>query len=508
MIMICATLLLSADKMVLGQTADRDKPGQGTMKEPYRPQVHFTPPAHWMNDPNGLVYYNGVYHLFYQHYPGSSNWGPMHWGHAVSKDLMHWKHLPIALYPDSLGYIFSGSAVVDKENTSGFGKGGKVPLVAIFTHHDTARQNAGRHDFENQSIAYSLDGGYTWTKYAGNPVVKSPGINDFRDPKVMWYAPARKWILTLAAQDKIFFYSSPDLKEWTKESEFGAGIGSHGGVWECPDLFVLPVRTGSAAGKGGMADKVWVLSVNEGGGGPNGGNGNQYFTGKFDGHVFTPDDTEVKWIDHGRDDYAGVTWDNTGDRRIFIGWMVNGNYAGSVPTEVWRSGTTLPRELSMEKVGGRHFLVTKPVKELAILEKGWKDFKGRTHVQAPFELKLGTDKVGTFKIVLSNDAGEKAEIGYDKAAGQWYVDRRGAGREDFHRDFAGRHTAPRISQAKKLDLTLVVDVASLELFADGGLTVMSELVFPSKPYDKIEVVSGEGVIMETSKVTALKGIWE
>lgn len=504
--MLCAALVLSADQTVLAQKDNNSlpEPGKNFMKELYRPQIHFTPRAHWMNDPNGLVYYNGVYHLFFQYYPNGSNWGPMHWGHATSRDLMHWKEGPIALYPDSLGYIFSGSAVVDKENTSGFGVGDRAPLVAIFTQHDTARQNAHRHDFENQSIAYSLDEGRTWTKYKGNPVIKNPGINDFRDPKVMWYAPARKWILTLAAQDRIHFYSSPDLKTWTKESEFGVGVGSHGGVWECPDLFALPVRGGASSGG---HDSVWVLSVNEGWGGPNGGNGDQYFTGRFDGHAFTPDDTAVKWVDHGRDDYAGVTWSNTGNRRIFLGWMVNGAYAGSVPTEVWRSGMTLPRELSIDKVNGRYFLVTKPVKELGLLEEGWKNFKGSVKVQAPFEVRLTTGAVSSFKVVLSNDAGERAVVGFDKGAGQWYVDRRGAGKEDFHKDFAGRHTAARISEDKVLSLTLVVDVASLELFADGGLTVMSELVFPSKPYDKIEVVGEDGVVMRVLQVTKLKRIW-
>ncbi|MBN9383266.1 MAG: glycoside hydrolase family 32 protein [Chitinophagaceae bacterium] len=496
MLIICATLILSADKTLLAQK-DEDP-----IKEPYRPQIHFTPGAHWMNDPNGLVYYNGVYHLFFQHYPGASNWGPMHWGHAISRDLIHWKREPIALYPDSLGYIFSGSAVVDKENTSGFGVGGKVPLVAIFTHHDTARERARRVDVESQSIAYSLDEGKTWTKYGGNPVIKNPGVRDFRDPNVMWYAPTRRWILTLAAQDRIIFYSSSDLKAWTKESEFGVGLGSHGGVWECPDLFALPVRAGGLSSGG--RDSVWVLSVSIGWGGPNGGNGTQYFTGKFDGHVFIPDDKEIKWVDHGRDDYAGVTWSNTGNRRIFIGWMANGEYAGSVPTEVWRSGNTLPRELGIDKVNGRYFLVTKPVKELGILEEGWKGFKDSVRIQAPFELRLETGVVGSFKVVLSNDAGERVVIGFDK---EWYVDRRGAGREDFHKGFAGRHTAPRISQSKTLSLALVVDVASLELFADGGLTVMSELVFPSKPYNKIEVVGEDGVVMRTLRVTKLKGIW-
>ena len=485
-------LILLVSRTLVAQT------GTNSMKELYRPQIHFTPQAHWMNDPNGLVYYKGVYHLFFQYYPGGSNWGPMHWGHAISRDLIHWKHEPIALYPDGLGYIFSGSAIVDKDNTSGFGVGRQTPLVAIFTQHDTARERAHRMDVENQSIAYSLDEGKTWTKYAGNPVIRNPGVRDFRDPNVMWYAPTRRWILTLAAQDRIFFYSSPDLKEWTKESEFGVGVGSHGGVWECPDLFALPYK----------GDSVWVLSVNEGGGGPNGGNGDQYFTGKFDGHVFTADDSAVKWVDHGRDDYAGVTWSNTGNRRIFIGWMVNGAYAGSVPTEAWRSSNTLPRELSIDKVNGRYLLVTQPVKELRILEEGWKNIKDSIKVRAPFELRLSTDKIGAFKVVLSNDAGERAVVGFDKRSGQWYVDRSSSGKVDFHKDFAGRHVAPRLSEASSLSLTLVVDVASLELFADGGLTVMSELVFPSKPYDKIEVVSEDGVVMRALQVARLKGIWK
>jgi len=499
---ICMTFILFAGRPAIAQTGNDLLGAPDGMNEPYRPQIHFTPRAHWMNDPNGLVYYKGVYHLFFQYYPGGSNWGPMHWGHATSKDLVHWKHEPVALYPDTLGYIFSGSAVVDKENTSGFGSGGRVPLVAIFTQHDTAREHARRVDVENQSIAYSLDEGKTWTKYAGNPVIKNPGVRDFRDPKVMWYAPTRRWILTLAAQDRIMFFSSPDLKSWKKESDFGVGLGAHGGVWECPDLFAMPVKGFSA-----KSDSVWVLFVSIGWGGPNGGNGTQYFTGKFDGHTFTENDTAVKWVDHGRDDYAGVTWSNTGNRRIFFGWMVNGAYAGVVPTEVWRSGNTLPRELGIDKVGGRYFLVTKPVKELSILEEGWKSFKDNVKVEAPFELQLLTGSVGSFRVVLSNNAGERAVVGFDKGAGQWYVDRSGSGKVDFHKEFAGRHVASRIGLSKTLSLTLVADVASLELFADDGLTVMSELVFPSKPYDKIEVVSEDGVVMKTLKVTKLKGIW-
>ena len=303
-------------------------------KEQHRPQIHFTPKAHWMNDPNGMFYNKGVYHLFFQYYPGASVWGPMHWGHATSKDLMHWQEQPIALYPDSLGYIFSGSAVVDKSNTSGFGKKGQVPIVAIFTHHNMEGEKEKRNDFQNQSIAYSLDDGKTWVKYAGNPVLHNPGIVDFRDPKVMWYEAQKKWIMTLATKDRVTFYSSPNLKEWTKESEFGETLGAHGGVWECPDLFTLYDN-----GK-----KVWALTVSINPGGPNKGSATQYFLGDFDGNRFTPLSTETKWIDYGTDDYAGVTWSNTGNRKIFLGWMSNWQYATIVPTNIWRSATTIPRE--------------------------------------------------------------------------------------------------------------------------------------------------------------------
>ena len=211
---------------ILFIAACNDEPAAPLYAEKHRPQIHFSPKAHWMNDPNGLVYHNGVYHLFFQYYPDSMVWGPMHWGHATSKDLVHWNEEDIALYPDSLGYIFSGSAVVDKNNTSGLGKDGKIPLVAIFTYHDPKGAEAKRNDYQVQGLAYSLDDGKTWTKYENNPVLKNPGIVDFRDPKVMWYEPGKKWIMTLATKDRISFYSSPDLKNWTKESEFGENVGT------------------------------------------------------------------------------------------------------------------------------------------------------------------------------------------------------------------------------------------------------------------------------------------
>ena len=261
------TLLLALGLLALAPRAGRAQAGAPapTPTPQYRPAYHFSPAAHWMNDPNGMVYYQGTYHLFFQYYPDGMVWGPMHWGHATSANLTSWKEQPIALYPDSLGYIFSGSAVVDARNTSGFGRNGQPPLVAIFTHHDPKGEKKGTETFQNQSLAYSLDAGKTWTKYAGNPVLKNPGVHDFRDPKVSWYEAGKQWVMTLATKDRITFYTSPNLKDWTKASEFGEKLGAHGGVWECPDLFPMTLN-----GK-----THWVLLVNLNPGGPNGGSGTQ-----------------------------------------------------------------------------------------------------------------------------------------------------------------------------------------------------------------------------------------
>ena len=307
-------MVLSVFYSCTNVNTNRDK--ASAFQEPYRPQFHFTPPSQWMNDPNGLVYHQGVYHLFYQHYPDSTVWGPMHWGHAVSSDLIKWQHKPIALYPDELGLIFSGSAVVDVANSSGFGTSENPPLVAIFTYHLMDGEQAGRKDFQTQGIAYSLDNGERWFKYEGNPVIQNNDIKDFRDPKVFWHEPTQQWILTLVAGDHAKFYKSTNLKDWTLLSEFGKTQGAHGGVWECPDLFELPVA--------GSQEKKWVLLISMNPGAPNGGSGTQYFVGDFDGTSFTTDQTNARWIDQGRDNYAGVTFNNMpNDERVFIGWMSN-----------------------------------------------------------------------------------------------------------------------------------------------------------------------------------------
>jgi fructan beta-fructosidase len=476
--------------------------------EPFRPQIHFSPKAHWMNDPNGMVYYNGTYHLFFQYFPGGTTWGPMHWGHAISKDLLHWKELPIALYPDSLGYIFSGSAVVDYNNTSGFGKPGKPALVAIFTHHDPKGEKAGRNDFQNESLAYSLDEGNTWTKYNGNPVLKNPGIRDFRDPKVMWYAPQKKWIMTLATLDHITFFSSPDLKNWKRESEFGKALGAHGGVWECPDLFSLKLE----------AKTYWVLVVNLNPGGPNGGSATQYFVGNFDGNRFTPVETEVKWADYGPDEYAGVTWGNTGDRKIFLGWMSNWVYANQVPSEKWRSAMTIPRELSLKKINGKIVLVSNPVKEIGnialkpLTYKNNLSIKGSDFLVKPalplqFELKFSLLKLNSYTLKFYNEDGENIVIGYNKQTNQFFIDRKISGRVDFNPDFIKPISAPRLSTATSTDIDLIMDASSVEMFADKGANVMTCIFFPKKPFTHLSILNSAGIRIHHFTIRSLRSIW-
>jgi fructan beta-fructosidase len=496
------TLFISS-AIISSYAMGQDKPAE-PYREMFRPQVHFSPKAHWMNDPNGMVYYKGTYHLFFQHYPDDIVWGPMHWGHAVSKDLMHWKELPIALYPDSLGYIFSGSAVVDSNNTSGFGKNGKIPMVAIFTHHDPKGEKAGRNDFQNESLAYSLDGGITWTKYAGNPVIKNPGIKDFRDPKVMWYAAGKKWVLTLATLDHITFFSSPDLKNWKPESEFGKTLGAHGGVWECPDLFPMKLN-----GK-----THWVLIVNLNPGGPNGGSATQYFVGNFDGSKFTPADIKTRWLDYGPDEYAGITWNNTGNRHIFLGWMSNWEYANQVPTVKWRNAMTIPRELGLKQMNGEILLTSNPVKEIAGIERKavqasnalltGKEVKG---IPGQFTLKFNINSINNYAVILSNDLGEKLIIGYDNAKKQYFIDRAKSGKIDFNPEFAKTAFAPRLNNISLSNIELIVDASSVELFADNGLTVMTSIFFPHKPFTKLQIQNNKGAIMKNLILLPLKSIW-
>jgi fructan beta-fructosidase len=488
-------------------------------QEQYRPQFHFSPEANWMNDPNGLVYLDGEYHLFYQYYPDSTVWGPMHWGHAVSRDLVHWNHLPVALYPDSLGYIFSGSAVVDLTNTSGFGTPENPPMIAIFTYHNPDLEKRGSIKFQNQGIAYSLDKGRTWQKYSANPVLKNPGFRDFRDPKMFWNEKMKKWNLIMAVKDRVHIYSSPNIKDWTFESEFGKNIGAHGGVWECPDLFPLKLE-------GGETEK-WVMLVSINPGGPNSGSATQYFTGEFDGHIFVPDEINEQWIDWGRDNYAGVTWSNipgSDGRRIFIGWMSNWNYATVVPTTVWRSATTIPRELSLKVEGGHYFLTSKPITELGSLRNA-KDTISITHLSFTGEKEISTGSISLMQsellfgfnlsensidslgIILENSVNERFIIGYSVLKKQFYIDRRKSGNSGFSKEFAGISTAPYNAEAV-LKLHVLIDASSVELFVDDGRIVMTTLVFPTDKFTRLKLFSKSGTCLLNKAVFhGLERIW-
>lgn len=452
--------------------------------EQFRPDYHFTPKKGWMNDPNGMFFLDGEYHLFFQHYPDSTVWGPMHWGHAVSTDLVNWEELPIAIYPDSLGYIFSGSAVYDGENTSGLGTAENPPIVAIFTYHNMEGEKSGATDYQSQGIAFSVDKGRTWTKFEGNPVLPNQGIRDFRDPKVSELILAdgsKRWVMTLAAQDRIQFFESADLKNWEFKSEFGQGIGAHGGVWECPDLIPLTAPNG---------EQKWVLLVSINPGGPQKGSATQYFIGNFENGVFTPDDTMIRWLDYGPDNYAGVTWSNLpGDekRTLFIGWMSNWLYGQVVPTNTWRSAMTISRELSLIEISGVLLLKSAPVKELETLRGEEISIETTSNLPSQaVEILVDLDESDAFSLVLSNEVGEKVTI--SKEMGLVSIDRSFAGKASFHPDFATMHSAPMSWKAE--DLHIFLDASSIELFVNNGELVMTSLLFPSSPWKKVELVSG------------------
>ncbi|GAB2644051.1 hypothetical protein GCM10027035_42820 [Emticicia sediminis] len=484
-------------------------------QEQHRPQFHFTPEKGWMNDPNGLVFYDGEYHLFYQHYPDSTVWGPMHWGHAISKDLVSWKHQPIALYPDSLGYIFSGSIVVDENNTTGFQTGKEKPLVAIFTYHDMVKEKAGRNDRESQGIAYSLDKGRTWTKYEKNPVIPNKGDTDFRDPKVFWHEATKNWIMPLAVGKKLEIFTSPNLKNWQKASEFGTKESVNDGVWECPDLISLKTEDGS---------EKWVLIQNIGRGAVNGGSGMQYFVGNFDGKTFTNDNSpETKlWLDYGADNYAGVSWFNApNNARIYIGWMSNwDDYANLVPTSTWRSGMTVPRKLSLIKTSEGFRLAQMPVSQLESLRLSSTNIPKQTisnltsienksvlnELDLTFDLAAST--ATEMGIVLSNSKNEKLIFGYDKITKQVFIDRTNAGKSDFSTKFAKKHTAP-FNDVKVLKIKALIDNASMEVFVNDGSVALTDLFFPNEDFTKIELYSKGGKAELTSgALSPLKSIWK
>lgn len=452
------------------------------MKMIQRPAFHFTPPANWMNDPNGLVYFDGEYHLFYQYHPHSMVWGPMHWGHAVSKDLIHWEHLPIALYPDEHGMIFSGSAVLDLHNTAGFGENA---MIAIFTYN--------KNHIETQNIAYSTDRGRTWEKFSDNPVI--PHLENFkniRDPKVFWHK--NHWVMILAAGDRILFYTSPNLKDWQSSGTFGNGYGFTSSVWETPDLFQLPLTA---------SDSRWVLTVGVVAGAYAGGSGTQYFIGDFDDKVFTSHNSKetVLWMDYGADFYAPQSWNNEpNQRRIMLGWMNNWQYAREIPATEWRGSFTLPRELFLIQTDMGIRLSQQPIAELQNLRGASQHCENQIitstnslqieinstcfEIIAEFQIHADTQH---FSIHLKTDEHEQTIIGYDTYQKKLNVDRTNSGKSNFHESFAKTYTAhTSLLENNILKLHLFVDCNSIELFANHGEVVITNLIFPNQGNTNLE----------------------
>lgn len=473
-------------------------------REIYRPVYHHTPAYGWMNDPNGMFYKDGVYHLYFQYNPYGSMWANMTWGHSTSRDLVHWTYEGTSIVPDAWGAIFSGSCVVDHENTAGFGKGA---VVAFYT----SAKSTPWGDVQSQSMAYSLDNGKTFTKYEGNPILTS-SERDFRDPKVFWYAPGKHWVMMLAVGQHMEIYSSVNLKDWKKESEFGAMQGAHGGVWECPDLVEIPVE--------GTRQKKWVLICNLNPGGPFGGSAAQYFVGSFDGKTFVNESpTLTKWMDWGKDNYATVTWNNAPDGRcVALGWMSNWQYANNVPTRQYRSANTIARDLTLYRVGEELYLKSTPSPEIK-KARGEKVSKPSFNVAGEYEVaSLLDDNKGAYEVelviqnqgaskiafCLLNEKGEKVSMYYDLARRQFVMDRSESGTVDFSKDFPAVTVAPADTD-KELTLRLFVDRSSIEAFGEDGKFVMTNLVFPSLPYNKMRFTSDEkGYTVKSFKVYRLQ----
>ena len=453
--------------------------------EKYRPQIHYTPAYNWINDPNGMVYADGVWHLYYQYNPSGNDWGNMSWGHAVSTDLIHWEEKSVAMRRDNWGDIFSGSAIVDKNNDAGFGAGA---ILAFYTGTEPAQQ---------QCLAYSLDGGNTYTQYEGNPVIPNQGIGDFRDPKVFWHQESQKWVMCLALgwEHRIEFWGSTNLKNWNKLSEFfidNARVNQ--GQFECPDLIRLPYKG---------TDK-WVLIVSNNPGGVNGGSATEYFVGDFDGTTFTPDPLDYPlWLDYGADNYAGVTWSNVPDgRTIMIGWMNNWLYCGQVPCSPWRSAMTLPRELSLVEVNGSPILASTVVRELDGIAGDWTDSSnGICSGGSAYEMKFNVDLTKASSFTIGNGV-EYMEVEINPAA-KCMIAKRTATTGDIY--FNTLFSIPSVkapfnTDANEMEVHVYVDASSVEITSADGTMVITNLVFPSSPYDRISGVNG-------ISYRALKSIW-
>ncbi len=433
--------------------------------EAYRPQYHHTPAYGWMNDPNGMFYKDGVYHLYYQYNPYGSQWENMTWGHSTSKDLVHWEAQSNAIEADALGAVFSGSCVVDKKNDR---------VVAFYT-------SAGK--CQVQSMAVSKDNGMTFEKYAGNPVLVSTE-EDFRDPKVIWNPETQRWNMVLAVGQELRFYSSADLTNWTFESAFGKEYGCHDGVWECPDLMKLQVR--------GTDRQKWLLICNINPGGPFGGSATQYFVGEFDGHQFVCDDqpSETKWMDYGKDHYATVTFDNAPDgRKIAIAWMSNWQYANQVPTRQFRSANSVPRDLDLFEYEGETYCGVTPSKELLAL-------RGKVTKKLPKACEIVLDLKGTTELTLSNSIGEQVVMVYDAAQHTFSMDRTRS-YASFSENFPAKTVAPTYGDI--MQLRIFIDNSSIEAFSADGRMAMTNLVFPQEPYSTLKVKGAKATIYEINR---------
>lgn len=466
-----------------GQTEEPGNDAPTSRNELYRPQVHYTPAKNWINDPNGLVYQDGTYHLYYQYNPQGNGWGNMSWGHATSKDLIHWEEQKVAMLRNQWGDIFSGSAVIDKNNDAGYGQN---TLIAFYT---------GSGEWQQQCMAYSTDGGMTFTQYEGNPVIANSELEDFRDPKVFWHEGSKQWVMcpALGKACKIEFWGSKNLKNWEKLSTFTTDCArSNIGQWECPDLFPLPYKGG----------EKWVLIVSNNPGGPVGGSGTEYFVGDFDGKEFTamPLDYPL-WLDYGADNYAGVTWSNLPDnRKVLIGWMNNWNYCGDVPCSPWRSAMTLPRELTLKEVNGQPVMTAAPVKELDLIAGEWQNLSdGNVGKQQAYEIKANVNLKENSTIRISNDAGEYLDIEVNADAGKIIAHRtsstgvvRFLNGEGYPNMLFAISTiaAPFNTTEDTMELHMVVDQSSVEIFSADGTMCMTVILFPQSIYNQISGVDG------------------
>lgn len=476
-------------------------------REKYRPAYHHTPLYGWMNDPNGMFYKDGVWHLYYQYNPYGSKWQNLSWGHSTSTDLINWENHPVALEPNGLGMVFSGSCAIDKGNSAGYGDDA---VVGMYTSADAS---------QIQSLVWSNDGGETFEFFPGNPVITLE--SEARDPNMFWDEDAKQWVLVLAhaLEHEMLVFTSSDMREWTRQSSFGKGLGAQDGVWECPDLFKLPVD--------GSGKEKWVLLCNLNPGGPFGGSATQYFVGDFDGKVFTPDkdadgNVPTKWMDYGKDHYATVSWSDAPDsRRTVIGWMSNWQYAPEVPTQQFRSANTLPREVGLfEGADGQTYLSSKPSPELVAL-RGRLTFdvrkanigkKARTYLlptanSGVCEILLDIDarRSDVVSLELKNDENEKVVIKYDAAAHTLSFDRRESGVVDFSQDFPAVTVSPTFENENRVSLRVFIDRSSIEVFGNDGKFVMTNLVFPTKPYSTLSMSSqGGDAKIENLKIYSIK----